>query len=156
MRKFGGLNDRVCVPIPDRILSKNTFFEVGLYDPVAIGTSAFGNFVVGYIGNLAEESGEFLFGGLLFVLQLLADFLEGSYLCLDFFCLFALALLHKHTDFGSHLLCIGEILVKLFLCLTASLIYGNDFFYCLTSTSKVLLFQSRDDAFCFFCDEFKC
>ena len=81
-----------------------TLAQVRLHHAVILGGSAFGHFVVGNVGNLAEQGGHLLLSLTHGLVKLVVGLFHGGHLLLDGFGFVALAFLHKCTYLGSHLL----------------------------------------------------
>ena len=97
-------------PVADGVVGR-TFLEVALHHAVVLGGTAFGHFVVGDVGNLAEQTHHFLLGLLHGLLQLLGLFLQAGDALLDGFGLFAVAFLHHAANQARLLFLFVQVLV---------------------------------------------
>ena len=104
----------VHVPVAHGV-ALTAFAQVRLHHVVVLGARALGHFVVGYVGDGAEQGGHVFFGLLHLLFQLLVGLLHFRNLLLDGVGLVFLSFLHQSANLGGHFLGLREVCVQLLL-----------------------------------------
>ena len=144
------------IPVAHSVLREIRHFTTFLNDNIVACVLAFRNIIVRDVRNSAKLSYEVFLCLCLCFFKLFVYFFKRRYFFLYFFSLFFVALFHKSTDLGCHLLCFCKVRVKFLLCLATTLVDCEHFVNGFLSTLEVLLVQTADNTFCFLTDEFKC